>query len=206
MLDMITQSKTTLPIGRSGFYFAEDVQINDLSVESTKKIPRSRSLYEVRLHGLRLHSSDETGTVHASAWDMIIFDSDDQELHDGYASRMNKNLFAIFNTQSCFVGWPADDEIIIKDVSSGTKTNLHPQAPVEDGKITRTNNLFIFEGELWDCDCCHIPCRKKKHWRAFVNAKGQIVYDGWCWEYSIENNILTIKRGRTSKALLSINV
>lgn len=206
MLGNITQNKTSTPIGRSGFYFTDNIKINDLSVDSIKKIPRSCSLYEVRLSESRFVSSDEVGTVHASAWDMIIFDSDDQKIHDGFAKRMNKDLFAIFDTKSCFTGWPAEDEIIIKNTLTGKKSNLRPRAPVEDGKITRINNLFIFEGELWDCKCCCIPCQKKDHWRAFVNTEGKILYDGWCWDYSIENNILTIKRWRNSKKLLSINL
>ena len=190
-MNLVTTTRTSLPIGRSGYFFPEDTKINDMGIIGTSKI--AGSLWKIQLSGVKFIRDDETGKEYGTCFDLVIFDADDQKIHPGYCKKISKSLFAIFDTPSTLLSWPTDDAIVIKNIQTGKKKFLEPKAPTTDGKVTKDQNLFILEGELWSEE------EKLEHWRAFVNPEGQIVYEGPCWSYQINDNKLKIKKTKTSK-------
>lgn len=199
MEELITKEKTELPIGDTGLFINPYLRIDDYNVMKVDYI--AGNLYKLKLEGMILASSDETGTVHKTDFDTVILDMDDKQIIAGYAVKMNEKLWVIFDTTSCFIGWPADDIITIKNIQTGKKISIEAQAPFVE-EFHRAENLFIFKGCLWEGGTYSFV--ETKRWMVFINQEGKVIYKGFCWEYELKKNELIIKKFKKSRKKYSI--
>lgn len=180
MNNTITRTKTSFPIGKSGFYLTSK-RLGGMYIESIKKV--AKSLYAVRLTGMGNYRVDELGTSASTVWDMTIFDTDEKSFTSGYVKKISDKLYAIFDISSHEVGWPAEDVVVIKNIQTGKRTTIRYKAPANDGLVLKRKNFFIFSGEksLFKGDTS-MPsdCSKIKRWAAFVDKEGRLVHSGSC--------------------------
>jgi len=198
MKNFITNEPTSLPIGETGLFIVEETKIEDLYIEKVEHI--AGSLYKLELFGMRITEVDEVGRCSKTVWDSVILDMDDQETIPGYACSMSENLWAIFDIMSIEVGWPAYDEVTVKNLKTGKRFTLVANAPLED-EFQKSHELFVFEGSLFDLD----KDKETKRWKAFVDNNGKIIFRGFCWDYKTTQKTLTVQLHRTSKKKLVIN-
>jgi hypothetical protein len=196
MKEFITKDETDLPVGTTGFFISKDFNVGNLVVYKVELI--EESLYKLFLQGLRFVRGDEFGAEYSSCFGCVILDMDDRSIISGYAEKMSNDLYAILDVNSTLIGWPADDDVVIKNIKTGEKTYFSASASLEE-KFRKEKNLFIFEGYLGVVHGDKVGFEETKRWRAFINEKGEKIYKGFCWEYSIEQNFLFVKKGKRSK-------